>query len=236
MDSLKVALTTEPVLALPTEKGRYYLDTDASNIAIAGIFHQEQEINGEKKLRVIAYNSKVLNSAQQNYSAAKLEMLALLTFVEKNACYLAGREFTVRVDCSSLVWLLNYGWENNALATRWIARLQGFQFDVVHRERAKNAAADALTKTTNLYKEIEGRDRLKTDHPFLEFLNKNAREDVKGLIQKLMHNAMISAGYVKQAKVPLSSSEEIDEKIVSRRPKVYGNPIIDPKPCSIRSV
>ena len=31
-----------PVLGMPTEKGMYVLDTDASVVAISGILHQEQ--------------------------------------------------------------------------------------------------------------------------------------------------------------------------------------------------
>ena len=57
---IKKELCEAPVLGLPTEKGMYVLDTDASVVAISGILHQEQEWNGKTVLRPIAYGSKVL--------------------------------------------------------------------------------------------------------------------------------------------------------------------------------
>ena len=49
---------------MPTEKGMYVLDTDASVVAISGILHQEQEWNGRTVLRPIAYGSKVLSDTE----------------------------------------------------------------------------------------------------------------------------------------------------------------------------
>ena len=52
-----------PVLGMPTEKGMYVLDTDASVVAISGIL-QEQEWNGTTVLRPIAYGSKLLSDTE----------------------------------------------------------------------------------------------------------------------------------------------------------------------------
>ena len=55
IDILKTLLCSAPVQSTPTEDGCFYLDTDASEVAIAAILQEEQEKNGSKKLRVIAY-------------------------------------------------------------------------------------------------------------------------------------------------------------------------------------
>ena len=41
-EDVKTALTNPPVLAMPTQDGAYVLDTDASDVAIAGILRQWQ--------------------------------------------------------------------------------------------------------------------------------------------------------------------------------------------------
>ena len=41
-ENIKRELREAPVLGMPTEKGMYDLDTDASVVAISGILHQEQ--------------------------------------------------------------------------------------------------------------------------------------------------------------------------------------------------
>ena len=50
-EKIKRELCEAPVLGMPTKKGMYVLDTDASVIAISGILNQEQEWNeSESKL------------------------------------------------------------------------------------------------------------------------------------------------------------------------------------------
>ena len=74
---IKKDLCEAPVLGMPTEKGMYVLDTDASVVAISGILHQEQEWNGKTVLRPIAYGSKVLSDTEMKYGAPKAEMFAV---------------------------------------------------------------------------------------------------------------------------------------------------------------
>ena len=78
LEILKTLLCSAPILSMPTEDGRFYLDTDASEVAIAAILQQEQEINGSKKLRVIAYGSRIWSDAEMRYGAPKAEMLAVV--------------------------------------------------------------------------------------------------------------------------------------------------------------
>ena len=52
------------MLGMPTEKGIYVLDTDASVVAISGVLNQEQEWNGKTLLKPIAYGSKVLSDTE----------------------------------------------------------------------------------------------------------------------------------------------------------------------------
>ena len=82
-ENIKRELCEAPALGMPTEKGMYVLDTDASVEAISGILHQEQEWNGRTVLRLIAYGSKVLSDTEMKYGAPKAEMFAVVTFVEK---------------------------------------------------------------------------------------------------------------------------------------------------------
>ena len=95
---------------MPTEKGMFVLDTDASVVAISGILHQEQEWNGRTVLRPIAYGSKVLSDTEMKYGAPKAEMFAVITFVEKYRAYLGSAPFKLRVDNRALAWLKPIRW------------------------------------------------------------------------------------------------------------------------------
>ena len=82
-ENVKRELCEAPLLGMPTEKGMYVIDSDASGVAIAGIVLQEQEWNGRTVLRPIAYGSRALSNTEMKYVAQKPEMFAVVTFVEK---------------------------------------------------------------------------------------------------------------------------------------------------------
>ena len=110
---IKKELCEAPVLGMPTEKGMYVLDTDASVVAISGILHQEQEWNGKTVLRPIAYGSKVLSDTEMKYGAPKAEMFEVVTFVEKYRAYLGSEPFKLRVDNRALSWLKTYSMDQS---------------------------------------------------------------------------------------------------------------------------
>ena len=97
-ENINRELCEAPVLGMPTERGMYVLDTDASLVAISGILHQVHEWNGRTVLRPIAYGSKVLSDTEMKYGAPKTEKFAVVTFVEKYRAYLGSAPFTLRVD------------------------------------------------------------------------------------------------------------------------------------------
>ena len=77
-------------------------------------------------------------------------MYAVFCFIEKVHSYLAGREFTLRVDNQALSWLKTYSMDQ-AMIGRWIARLDQYHFKTVHRPRTQHRMADGLRKRTNNY-------------------------------------------------------------------------------------
>ena len=112
-ENIKRELCEAPVLGMPTEKGMYHLDTDASVVAISGILHQEQEWNGRTVLRPITYGSNVLSDTEMKYGAPKAEMFAVVTFVEKYRAYLGSAPFKLRVDNRALSWLKTYSMDQS---------------------------------------------------------------------------------------------------------------------------
>ena len=138
-------LCEAPVLAMPTEKGMYVLDTDSSVVAISGILHQEQEWNGKTVLRPIAYGSKVLSDTEIKYGAPKVEIFAVVNFVEKYGAYLGSELFRLRVKKRAVSWLKTYSMDQSYIG-RWIVRLDGYKKIIEHRTRDKHQNADSLTK------------------------------------------------------------------------------------------
>ena len=139
---------------MPTEKGMFVLDTDASVVAISGILHQEQEWNGRTVLRPIAYGSKVLSDTEMKYGAPKAEMFAVIAFVEKYRAYLGSAPFKIRVDNRALAWLKTYSMDQSYIGS-WIVGLDGYHMIIEHRTRDKHRNADSLSKKTEFYERLE---------------------------------------------------------------------------------
>lgn len=139
--NLKQALISAPILSYPTRNGRFVLDTDASNSGIGAVLSQIQ--NGEE--RVIAYASKTLSRSQQNYCTTYRELLAVVTFVKHFRYYLNGKNFLIRTDHSSLIWLKNFK-EPEGIVARWLSLLDTYDFQIEHRKGSSHGNADALSR------------------------------------------------------------------------------------------
>ena len=139
----------------------YVLDTDASEVAISGILHQEQEWNGKTILRPIACGSNVLSDTEKKYGAPKAEMFAVVTFVEKYRAYLGSEPFKLRVDNRALSRLKTYSMDQSYIG-KWIVRLDGYNMIIEHRTSDKHQNPDSLSKKTELYERQEQREALQT--------------------------------------------------------------------------
>ena len=141
-NKLKAVLCSPPILAYPDFKQPFELHTDASIKALGAVLYQTQ---GDQK-RVIAYASRSLTKAERNYSAFKLEFLALKWAVtEKFADYLTLNHFSVITDNNPLTHVLSSA-KVDATGQRWVAALGQFDFDISYRPGINNADADGMSR------------------------------------------------------------------------------------------
>ena len=151
-ENIKRELCEVPVLRMPAGKNMYVLDTDASVVAISGILHQEQEWNWRTVL--IAYGSKVLSDTEMKYGAPKLEILAVVLFLEKYRTYLVSAPFKLRVENRALSWLKTYSMDQSYIG-RWIVRLDSYHMIIENRMCDKHQNADSLSKKTEFYERLD---------------------------------------------------------------------------------
>lgn len=121
--------------------GEFILDTDASNEAIGAVLSQKQD--GREV--VICYGSRVLSNSEKNYCVTRKEMLAVVYFIKQFKHYLLGREFLLRTDHGSLVWLHKMK-EPEAQMARWLEQLGPYTFKTEHRSGKQHGNADAMSR------------------------------------------------------------------------------------------
>ena len=101
-EEIKNRLQKPPILHLPDSKGRFHLYSDTSKYATDSTLYPIQ--NGKPKL--IAYASKRLPEAAQNYSITELEMCGLAINIASFAHLLKRVDFDAIVHYLALVHIL----------------------------------------------------------------------------------------------------------------------------------
>lgn len=137
---LKNELCKSPILVFPDFGKEYLLFTDASKDAIGGLLAQ----GTIKKNNPIAYWSRALKGAEQNYSTYEKEALAIADAIKHFRQYLYASKFTVITDHKPLLTMLEA--ENNGRVQRMRLKLQGYDMKIVHTPGKENLSADALSR------------------------------------------------------------------------------------------
>jgi len=101
-NAAKQALQQNSLLVYFDPKKRLVLACDASPYGIGAVLSHVME-NGTE--RPIAYTSRTLNQAEQNYSQLEREALAIVSGVKKFHPYLYSRQFTIQSDYKPLSFL-----------------------------------------------------------------------------------------------------------------------------------
>ena len=140
-ETIKQSLLTAPILGYPDPNLAYILDTDASLEGIGAVLSQVQD----DQERVISYYSRALGSAERNYCVTRRELLAVVKAVNHFRPYLYGKEFKIRTDHASLLWLCRRT-TPTAQVARWLEILSEFQFTIEHRPGNKHGNADGLSR------------------------------------------------------------------------------------------
>ncbi|GFO36303.1 Zinc finger protein [Plakobranchus ocellatus] len=140
-NSLKIAVTSKPVLQLPDVNKRFVLRTDASDRGLGAALMQESE----GTLFPVAYASKKLTDRERKYSVTEREALAIVWGVKKFSLYLYGTVFTLQTDHGALQFL-NAAKFDSPRVMRWALALQVYNFDVQYIKGSENVGADYLSR------------------------------------------------------------------------------------------
>ena len=204
-NKLKKTLTSPPILAYPEFQKPFALHTDASGKGLGAVLYQTQD--GQKK--VIAYASRSLSKAEKNYSAFKLEYLALKWAVtEKFSDYLTNNQFTVYTDNNPLTHILSSA-RLDATGQRWASALGQYDFDIIYRSGLNNVDADAMSRYP--FEKVEEEDRMKIDGKTVKTICGNIQ--IEALIETL---PTASINIVEATESPGQPMAQIEQREIRR--------------------
>ena len=144
-DEIKQDLASTPVLALFDPQKETTISADASSYGLGAVIAQKQP-TGE--YRPIAYISRVLTSAEQQYTQIEKEALAVTWACEQLSNYLIGMQFHIFTDHKPLVPLM--GQKNldelPLQVQRFRMRLMRFKYTISHVPGKSLVVADMLSR------------------------------------------------------------------------------------------
>jgi transposase InsO family protein len=145
---LKLRISSYPVIQPPNYSDAtrpLILTVDASPIGAGAVLGQENE---ERVRYVVKYESCLFNSTQRRYAQIKRELYGLYQMVKKLRKYVHGVHFIIETDARSVIGMLKKPDLPNDAASRWVAYLTMFDYEIRHIPGNKNVVADALSRTT----------------------------------------------------------------------------------------
>ncbi|GJX78817.1 reverse transcriptase domain-containing protein [Tanacetum coccineum] len=140
----KKKLTEAPILVAPDWDLPFEITCNASGDAVGAVLGQRKT----KYFQPIHYESKTMTDAQVHYTTTEKELLAVVYAFEKIRPYLVLSKTIVYTDHSALKYLFAKQ-DAKPRLLRWILLLQEFNVIIRDKKRAKNPAADHLSRLEN---------------------------------------------------------------------------------------
>lgn len=159
-EKLRDALLTTNLLQHPDFSRPFKVTTDASDYAVGGTLSQAYDQGADLP---VAFYSRKLDSAQQNYDIVEKECLAIIESVKQWRHYLSHDRFMIETDHKPLTWLHSLK-DPSRRQVRWSVLLQEFDYDIKYKPGKSNVVSDALSRLWSI------RDDMNNWQEFEKFL------------------------------------------------------------------
>ncbi|GFX73260.1 retrovirus-related Pol polyprotein from transposon 17.6 [Trichonephila clavipes] len=144
--TLKQCLNTPPILRQVDPKKHFIIRTDASSYVLGAVLLQGESPTDEQP---VEYASRLMSSAEKNYSTTEREALAVVWALNKFRGYIEGAEITVASDHQPLKWLISLTSPTGRLArarARWALQIQSYNLKFDYFPGKCNFIADMLSR------------------------------------------------------------------------------------------
>ena len=140
--SLKEAFITAPILSFPNFKLPFYIQTDASDIALGAVLLQLFY----SIYKPIAFASRKLSETEKRYSATERELLGIIYAYDQFYSHVYGRKIIFYTDHEPLATMSKLKKPMGRLG-RLFHRLQDVDYEIIYLPGAENFLPDFLSRS-----------------------------------------------------------------------------------------
>lgn len=140
-NTLKKKMIETPVLIHFNPNEECELRTDACGYGIGSVLLQKYE----NQMHPVAYISRTLTKAEQNYTVSELEALGVIWSLNYLRHLVYGRHIRIITDHHALCWLKSIKDLTGRLA-RWSIKLAEFDYTIIHKSGKRHKDADCLSR------------------------------------------------------------------------------------------
>ncbi|KIL70533.1 hypothetical protein M378DRAFT_117693 [Amanita muscaria Koide BX008] len=219
-DSLKTAVTSAPVLAIPKDDAPYRLETDSSGYATGAVLSQLQD---DHSWHPIAFFSKTLSPAERNYDIYDREMLAIIRALEEWRPYLMGTShvFEIWTDHKNLQYFSN-ALHLNRRQARWSQILAEYNFTLIHRPGKQHGQPDTLSRRPDYDKgQTDNANTVLLSPTLFRQVVTTTENEGDVLLEQIRNSRDIETGVIETAKKKQGMGWAMKDGLIFWRNRVY---------------
>ena len=144
---LKMSLTSETELTKPNTKHPFFITVDASPIGLGAVLFQSNEQN---KMKVISYNSRILNPQEQKLSTLDRELLGIVHALQVYEFLVSGSPHPIHIFTDHKPLLHFFTKKRNLSPRFYRAQMQLTKFSklkIIHTPGKNLSVADMLSRS-----------------------------------------------------------------------------------------
>ena len=144
---LKMSLTSETELTIPNTKHPFFITVDASLIGLGAVLFQ---LNEQNKMKVISYNSRILNPQEQKLSTLDRELLGIVHALQIYEFLIIGSPHPIHIFTDHKSLLHCFTKKGNLSPRFYRAQMQLTKFSklkIIHTPGKNLSVADMLSRS-----------------------------------------------------------------------------------------
>ena len=144
---LKMSLTSETELTIPNTKHPFFITVDASPIGLGAVLFQ---LNEQNKMKVISYNSRILNPQEQKLSTLDRELLGIVHALQIYEFLIIGSPHPIHIFTDHKPLLHCFTKKDNLSPRFYRAQMQFTKFSklkIIHTPGKNLSVDDMLSRS-----------------------------------------------------------------------------------------